>query len=107
MVKNAVDVIYGGLSYWLYGFAFSFGIAEGTNAFCGIGKAMETVSKLWFYYSNEIVKLEINKVKKRNFRIENLLLSCIVYCNICTLECGKTTFSLLCKKYSCPCFIHY
>ncbi|PFX19288.1 putative ammonium transporter 3 [Stylophora pistillata] len=37
MVKNAVDVIYGGLSYWLYGFAFSFGIAEGTNAFCGIG----------------------------------------------------------------------
>lgn len=38
MVKNAVDVIYGGLSYWLYGFAFSFGTAEGTNGFSGIGE---------------------------------------------------------------------
>ncbi|EDO34221.1 predicted protein, partial [Nematostella vectensis] len=37
MVKNAVDVIYGGLSYWLFGFAFSFGEGEGTNAFCGVG----------------------------------------------------------------------
>ncbi|KAK3722042.1 hypothetical protein QZH41_020159 [Actinostola sp. cb2023] len=40
MVKNAVDVIYGGLSYWLFGFAFSFGIAEGSNPFCGIGYFM-------------------------------------------------------------------
>ncbi|XP_078373487.1 putative ammonium transporter 3 isoform X2 [Oculina patagonica] len=39
MVKNAVDVIYGGLSYWLYGFAFSFGTDEGTNGFSGIGCA--------------------------------------------------------------------
>jgi len=38
MVKNAVDVIYGGLSYWLYGFGLSFGIDKGTNAFCGVGK---------------------------------------------------------------------
>lgn len=39
MVKNAVDVIYGGLSYWLYGFAFSFGVDKGTNAFSGIGES--------------------------------------------------------------------
>ena len=37
MVKNAVDVIYGGLSYWFFGFAFSFGIAERGNPFCGLG----------------------------------------------------------------------
>lgn len=37
MVKNAVDVIYGGLSYWLFGFAFSFGVDKGSNPFCGIG----------------------------------------------------------------------
>ena len=42
MVKNAIDVIYGGLSYWLYGFAFSFGVAEGTNGFTGIGKMIIT-----------------------------------------------------------------
>lgn len=36
MVKNAVDVIYGGLSYWLFGFAFSFGMVGG-NGFCGFG----------------------------------------------------------------------
>ena len=37
MVKNAVDVIFGGLAYWMFGFAFSFGSESGTNAFSGIG----------------------------------------------------------------------
>ena len=37
MVKNAVDVIYGGLSYWLFGFAFSFGIGNHGNSFIGLG----------------------------------------------------------------------
>lgn len=37
MVKNAVDVIYGGLSYWLFGFALSFGIEGRNNGFCGLG----------------------------------------------------------------------
>lgn len=51
MVKNAIDVIYGGLSYWLYGFAFSFGLEKGTNGFCGIGK----ISWWW----TAIIKLQI------------------------------------------------
>ena len=37
MVKNAVDVLYGGLSYWFFGFAFSFGRDDGANAFSGFG----------------------------------------------------------------------
>ena len=37
MVKNAVDVIYGGLSYWLFGFAFSFGKDDHGNSFSGLG----------------------------------------------------------------------
>jgi len=37
MVKNAVDVIYGGLSYWIVGYAFSFGIIDRGNPFCGLG----------------------------------------------------------------------
>ncbi|XP_068701810.1 putative ammonium transporter 3 [Montipora foliosa] len=37
MVKNAIDVIYGGLSYWLFGFAFSFGLNDRANGFCGLG----------------------------------------------------------------------
>ena len=37
MVKNAVDVIFGGLSYWMFGFAFSFGIINRNNPFCGLG----------------------------------------------------------------------
>ena len=28
MVKNAADVIFGGLTYWLFGYAFSFGVEE-------------------------------------------------------------------------------
>ncbi|XP_071845049.1 putative ammonium transporter 3 isoform X3 [Apostichopus japonicus] len=37
MVKNSVDVIFGGLSYWMFGYAFSFGTDEGSNWFCGMG----------------------------------------------------------------------
>ena len=37
MVKNAVDVIYGGLAYWLFGFAVSFGSEGRGNAFLGLG----------------------------------------------------------------------
>ena len=37
MVKNAVDVIFGGFSYWVFGFAFSFGIPERGNPFSGLG----------------------------------------------------------------------
>uniref|UniRef100_A0A7E4VW66 Ammonium transporter n=1 Tax=Panagrellus redivivus TaxID=6233 RepID=A0A7E4VW66_PANRE len=37
MVKNMIDVIFGGISYWVYGFGFSFG-DDYPNAFIGIGK---------------------------------------------------------------------
>ncbi|KAK3735068.1 hypothetical protein QZH41_010772 [Actinostola sp. cb2023] len=38
MVKNAVDVIFGGLGFWMFGFAFAFGNDPGgTNAFSGFG----------------------------------------------------------------------
>lgn len=37
MVKNAADVIFGGLTYWMFGFGLSFGQDEGSNMFCGVG----------------------------------------------------------------------
>ncbi|CAL1272085.1 unnamed protein product [Larinioides sclopetarius] len=37
MVKNAIDVIFGGLGYWMFGYAFSFGEEPGSNFFIGIG----------------------------------------------------------------------
>lgn len=37
MVKNAVDVIYGGLAYYLFGFPLSFGQGKYSNFFCGVG----------------------------------------------------------------------
>ncbi|CAB4028939.1 ammonium transporter 3, partial [Paramuricea clavata] len=37
MVKNAIDVIYGGLAYWIFGFAISFGNSELNNRFMGWG----------------------------------------------------------------------
>ncbi|XP_068752861.1 putative ammonium transporter 2 [Montipora capricornis] len=38
MVKNAVDVIFGGLGFWMFGFAFTFGDAPGVNSFSGFGR---------------------------------------------------------------------
>lgn len=39
MVKNAVDVIFGGLTYWMFGFGLSFGTSKykSWNSFCGVG----------------------------------------------------------------------
>ncbi|XP_068700898.1 putative ammonium transporter 3 [Montipora foliosa] len=36
-VKNAIDVIFGGLSYWIFGFAFTFALNHRGNGFCGLG----------------------------------------------------------------------
>ncbi|KAK3760662.1 hypothetical protein RRG08_015767 [Elysia crispata] len=38
MAKNVADVVFGGISYWMLGYGFSFGDGEGTNGFCGLGK---------------------------------------------------------------------
>ena len=37
MVKNAVDIIFGGLSYWLFGYGLSFGDHPYSNALFGVG----------------------------------------------------------------------
>lgn len=37
MFKNAVDVVFGGITYWAFGFGLSFGNKPGSNPFCGNG----------------------------------------------------------------------
>ena len=37
MVKNALDVVFGGVTYWAVGFGLSFGSDPGTNTFAGVG----------------------------------------------------------------------
>ncbi|XP_013784951.1 putative ammonium transporter 3, partial [Limulus polyphemus] len=37
MMKNAVDIILGGLTYWMYGYGLQYGTGPWTNSFCGVG----------------------------------------------------------------------
>ncbi|XP_071964874.1 putative ammonium transporter 2 [Antedon mediterranea] len=37
MVKNAVDVLFGGISYWMFGYGLCFGVSKGSNSFVGVG----------------------------------------------------------------------
>lgn len=37
MMKNIVDILFGGLSYWMFGYGMSYGTAKGTNAFFAVG----------------------------------------------------------------------
>ena len=37
MVKNVVDVVLGGLTYWMFGYGLSFGTSSWANPFCGWG----------------------------------------------------------------------
>ncbi|KAJ8304978.1 LOW QUALITY PROTEIN: hypothetical protein KUTeg_018561 [Tegillarca granosa] len=46
MVKNVVDVIFGGLTYWMVGYGLSFGDAQPySNPFCGWGSFFVTASE--------------------------------------------------------------
>ncbi len=64
MVKNAVDVIFGGIAYWMVGYAFSFGNSNQSNAFSGWGNFFLTVGMnvtsndtIGWEYSNFIFQL--------------------------------------------------
>ena len=37
MMKNVVDVLLGGLTYWAFGYGLSYGSGPGTNPFFGVG----------------------------------------------------------------------
>ena len=37
MMKNALDVVFGGITYWAFGFGLSFGAGKGSNPFTGMG----------------------------------------------------------------------
>ncbi|KAL8606939.1 hypothetical protein ACOMHN_048735 [Nucella lapillus] len=37
MVKNVVDVVFGGMTYWMFGYALSFGTGPYSNSFFGLG----------------------------------------------------------------------
>ncbi|GFX66833.1 hypothetical protein TNCV_3049311 [Trichonephila clavipes] len=50
MVKNAVDVIFGGLGYWMFGYAFSFGEEPGSNFFIVI---KNSAKKIYETYLNK------------------------------------------------------
>lgn len=37
MMKNVVDIVLGGLTYWMFGFGMSFGKYEPNNPIVGVG----------------------------------------------------------------------
>ncbi|XP_029175974.1 putative ammonium transporter 3 [Nylanderia fulva] len=37
MMKNVVDIVLGGLTYWIFGFGISFGLDKPNNPFIGVG----------------------------------------------------------------------
>ncbi|XP_064619944.1 putative ammonium transporter 2 [Lineus longissimus] len=61
MVKNAVDVIFGGLTFWMFGYALSFGEGPLTNAFCGVGHFFVDIEDdhedMGYTYANYIFQL--------------------------------------------------
>ncbi|XP_055639594.1 putative ammonium transporter 2 isoform X2 [Toxorhynchites rutilus septentrionalis] len=37
MIRNVVDIVLGGISFWIFGYAFMLGISSHTNPFIGLG----------------------------------------------------------------------
>lgn len=70
MVKNVVDVVFGGLSYWSCGFGFSYGdIPEWRNPYVGFGKffydptrdygTRETINQEGWSYASFLFQLSL------------------------------------------------
>jgi ammonia channel protein AmtB len=60
MIKNVVDVVFGGMSYWMFGYGLSYGSESSTNPFCGIGSWFVTSKdpdEMGVVYSNFIFQL--------------------------------------------------
>lgn len=59
MVKNALDVVFGGITYWAFGFGLSFGSDPGTNPFVGVGCFLLDAadSKMGYIYAVFIFQL--------------------------------------------------
>lgn len=38
MMKNVVDMVFGGLSYWMFGYGMSYGYDKGSNPFFAVGQ---------------------------------------------------------------------
>lgn len=53
MMKNVVDVMFGGLMFWMVGYGLGFGDEFGVNFFCGWGDFFVYVNFLelgWIYF---------------------------------------------------------
>ena len=60
MIKNVVDVVFGGISYWMFCYGLSYGTDSGTNPFCGVGSWFVTSKNpddMGLVYSNFIFQL--------------------------------------------------
>lgn len=88
MVKNVIDVVFGGLSYWSFGFGFTFGDYY-PNPLIGIGKFFydpdsdfEATRKGWSYaaflfqisFSTTTSTIVSGKRFQRNFYITKKLI---------------------------------
>lgn len=58
MVKNVVDVVFGGLAYWAFGYGLSFGNGIYSNAFTGWGKFFYNPQRYRFYCLNNLLVLK-------------------------------------------------
>ena len=80
MVKNVCDVVFGGLSYWAFGYALTFGDSEWSNPFCGIGKFFvhsDNIEEMGLLYSNFIFQVrELSSIYSTFFTIINELHEC-------------------------------
>lgn len=61
-MKNAADVILGGLTYWMFGFGLQYGHDKGTTQFYGVGYFMVDAEKddMGFLYSRFIFQLSFS-----------------------------------------------
>lgn len=60
MVKNAVDVVFGGVTYWAFGYGLTFGQGPYSNPFCGVGSFLldsENGKEMGIVYSTFIFQL--------------------------------------------------
>ena len=82
MVKNVVDVVFGGLTYWMVGYGLTFGDSPGSNGFTGMGS--------FFLNPSMLLKLSLHlyTITLLNKMAVHLSIELVLDCIYCIYECN-------------------
>ena len=111
MMKNIIDIVLGGLTYWIFGYAFSYGRGTWTNSFVALGDFLIDPSMddplMGQIFAAFLFQLSFSTtattIGKNNFFLlfRNFLLQIFIFCIVSGAMAERCNFKA-CLLYTSP-----